>query len=195
MANILNYENWRRRIYEQTESTEPGESEFINEDRPNWLDTGEIPDYTNSYFKDSSKVGVKNDKMRIDDTNKYKILKFIYKSGHQGVRYTDIVKYIIEKLLNKPGKYDYKTERGYYASALNGTYDRDGILPSYCTKNENGKWVLTNRKLIDYFNDLKDRGELDEPWRYREAKKKGMNPDETSMYDEWDILNDIVKNK
>ena len=52
--------------------------------------------------------GESSSRMRVDNTTKIKILRFIFDAGSEGRRYTDIVKYIVEKV-NKRGKYDYKT--------------------------------------------------------------------------------------
>ncbi len=55
-------------------------------------------------------------------------------------------------------EYDSKRDRGLGATMLSG---RDwsgkptGILHAHCMKNENGKWVLIDRTLIDLFNDNK----------------------------------------
>lgn len=92
---------------------------------------------------------------RAKDTVAYKILKFIYKAGSTGVRYTDIVKFIIEDIQGR--EYTNK-DRGYYGTNLIGTTSlgyrvnrRDelvdnkgqkGLLIWYGQKLENGRWTL-----------------------------------------------------
>ena len=86
-------------------------------------------------------------------TDQYKVIRFIYNSGHEGRKYTDIVKYLL--VTDRRGSYDHKRDRGYWSSQLSGTWKHPGILTGYCKKNENGRWVLTNRSLVDHFNDEK----------------------------------------
>lgn len=162
--------------------------EFIAESK-RWIDTGKKT-HRRSYWNYGETEKEYESKMRIDDTQKYLILKFIYKSGHQGVRYTDIVKFILEDL--KGETYDYKIHRGYYASNLSGTWRDSGILPTYCTKNDNGKWVLSNSKLIDHFNDLKEKGELEDTYIERRAREEGMDQSDIDMYRELDLLDDLI---
>jgi hypothetical protein len=161
--------------------------EFIAESK-RWIDTGDKKVRASWYNRSPDETV--EDRMRIDDTQKYLILKFIYKSGHQGVRYTDIIKFILEDL--KGETYDYKIHRGYYASNLSGTWRDGGILPSYCTKNDNGKWVLSNSKLIDHFNDLKETGALEDTYVERRAREEGMDQSDINMYRELDILDDLI---
>lgn len=151
--------------------------EFLNEAQE-WLETGkkESTDL-------SGKRTVTSDKMSISRTNKYKILEYIFKSGNEGRRYTDIIKFIVEDL--KGGKYNWKTDRGYYATNLLGSrFDTGGsILYKYCNKNsENKKWVLTNKALIDHFSLLK-------------AKEKGWDPNDIEVFSELGVLSDMVKEK
>lgn len=114
---------------------------------------------------------------------KLNILKFIYDSGHEGRSYSEIQKFYYDLGADKEGKrlrynygerdpktgiykgagdeyreYDPKNDRGMGSTMLSG---RDwsgrptGILHAHCMKNENGKWVLIDRTLIDLFNDNK----------------------------------------
>ena len=113
--------------------------EFINEAKTKeWMDVGSHGE---------------SDMMRIDDTQKYKILHKIWESGQDGIGYTDIVRFIVEDLKGIP-KYDWRVHRGYYGTNLlgGGFYSRNnGILGMYCEKNEGNKWILTNKKLNQHF--------------------------------------------
>ena len=97
----------------------------------------------------------------------FSVLRKIYQSGYEGMRYTDIVKFIVEDI--KGGKYQHEFDRGHWATNLTqakygwmgGEY-RGGILTNYCTKTDQGRWVLTNKELIMYFNSL-DSGDVMDP--------------------------------
>jgi len=126
-------------------------SSFINEARTKqWLD-----DVTDN------KGNIRN--VRIDNTIKIRVLEFIYEAGKEGRRYTEIVKFIVENI--KGMVYDWRIHRGYWATNLTGAVgffggSDTGLLTQYCEKNEKGKWVLTNKKLIDYFMKVDFRGIL-----------------------------------
>ena len=92
-------------------------------------------------------------------TKSWKILEFIDSFGKEGVRYTDIQKYIYFELNKAPFGPDYfsmeepkkwhskdyprqRAGRGYWATNLYGTYAKRGLLRNYCVKNDKGKWVL-----------------------------------------------------
>ena len=47
--------------------------------------------------------------------------------------------------------------------------------------------------MIDHFNDLKEKGDLDLPWEEQEAKKAGMDDLDIGMFSEFGILKDVVK--
>ena len=126
--------------------------EFINEaGKHEWLDTG-IDD-----------KGVDTGQMRVggEETMKYQVLRFISESGEKGVRYTDIIKFILK---DRGITYDHKKHRGYWATNLTGTTGYwsggkgTGLLLKYCAKNEDGKWILKNSALRKYFisTDLRD---------------------------------------
>ena len=114
-------------------------------------------------------------------TSKYKVLEFISLHGEEGVRYTDIVKYIVEVL--KGETYSSKHHRGYWATNLiypsvprNRRYGKDRsrpILYTYCEKNEEGKWVLTDELLIDHFTNPK----RDKLAQIRKAARKYLRMD------------------
>ena len=111
--------------------------------------------------------------MRTDDTMKYLVLKFIYQSGEKGVRYTDIVRYIVEELHDR--KYNYEFDRGYWSSQLSGTYKQRGILEEYCTKNKQNRWIISNKKLISYFKSREKDGTIDIPYQESRAKAVGIS--------------------
>jgi hypothetical protein len=69
-----------------------------------------------------------------------KILRFIKKAGKKGRRFTEIQKFIYN--INYPDlEFNSRsTNRGYYCSALCGTYDQKGLL-EYCIKNDKGRWT------------------------------------------------------
>lgn len=87
------------------------------------------------------------------DTNAWKILDFIRKAGDEGVSFTEIQYFIWTKLkgfdpdnfYKKSTDYSGKKSRGsrgYYATNLYGASNYEGLLPTYCRKNEKGKWVI-----------------------------------------------------
>ena len=145
MRNVLKYQEY---LYESRKR------------KHKWVEIDDESKYTGGLtrFPFSRRPKLPN-RIRVG-TTQYNVFRFIYNSGHEGVRYTDVVKYII--VSNSGGSYDSRsTDRGYWSSQLSGTWKQPGILTGYCKKNENGRWVLTNRSLIDHFNDEK-------------AKKLGM---------------------
>jgi hypothetical protein len=131
-------------------------SDFINEARSKkWLDDV-VDDDGNS------------NNIRLDDTIRIRALEYIYESGTDGRRYTDIIKFIIEDI--KGDSYNYKTHRGHYSQLMTGIpgshWGRGGrvvgILYKYCTRNENNRWVLTNDQLIEHFMKDDFKGILDD---------------------------------
>jgi len=92
----------------------------------------------------------------------FMVLKKIYDSGYEGMRYTDILRFIIEEI--KGETYHHSTHRGHYATNLigdkspsfqwSGRAYKNGILRDFCTKKQDGKYVLTDEKLIEYFNSV-----------------------------------------
>lgn len=99
-------------------------------------------------------------------TKSWKILDFIGSFGKEGVRYSDIQKFIYFELNNAPFGPDYFSKepltthhmkyrlpqqhrgRGYWGTNLYGTSGqfgsggKRGLLSHYCHKNKEGKWVL-----------------------------------------------------
>lgn len=127
-------------------------NQFINEAR------------TKEWMEVEDNLG-KTSNIRIDDTTKIRVLEFIYESGEEGRRYTEIVKYIVEEI--KGMVYNWKIHRGYWSTNLTGGGGmwggpRTGLLSIYCKKNENGRWVLANDKLQAYFMKSDFRGMLDD---------------------------------
>jgi hypothetical protein len=89
-------------------------------------------------------------------TRAYKILEFIFESGESGVRYTDITKFIVEKL--KGEKYDHRIHRGHWATNLLGSGYRQssrGLLYLYCQKTESGRWKL-NPETRQFFDEERE---------------------------------------
>lgn len=77
-----------------------------------------------------------------------------------------------KKVIKIPGKgkeyreYDSSKDRGMGGTLFSGGDWRGrptGILHAHCTKNEKGKWVLTDSKLIKIFDliDIDDEGDVD----------------------------------
>lgn len=89
---------------------------------------------------------------RAKNTNAYKILKFIFEAGQEGVKFTEIGKFIVEDL--KGRVYDRVLDRGYYATNLYGSgygqWRNYGLFDLYCKKLENGKWTL-NAETNNFF--------------------------------------------
>lgn len=79
---------------------------------------------------------------RAKKTNAYKILKFIFEAGPEGVGFTEIGRFIVEELKGRP--YDRVRDRGYYATNLYGSWRNYGLFELYCKKLENGKWTLND---------------------------------------------------
>ncbi len=113
-------------------------NDFINEDRGAGIYQGRLSSAPVKALAKASK------------TIAYKILKFIWESGKDGVRYTDILKFIIEDL--RGDQYDSAAHRGYYATNLVGTQhnlfgrgdqNNKGLLGWYCDKSpETGRWSV-----------------------------------------------------
>lgn len=83
---------------------------------------------------------------RAKNTNAYKILKFIFDAGPEGVKFTEIGRFLVEEL--KGRTYDPIRDRGYYATNLYGygygQFRHYGLFDLYCKKLENGKWTLND---------------------------------------------------
>ena len=81
-------------------------------------------------------------------TDKYKVLEFIYSGGSNGVRYTDIVKFIVETL--RGWRYT-RLRRGYWGTNLLGSYGFPGILGTYCEKKKVRPAILDNEEAQDAY--------------------------------------------
>jgi len=135
-------------------------SDFINEARTKqWLD--DVPDKEGNLSN-----------IRLDDTTRIRILEFIYDAGQEGRRYTDIVKFVVEQI--NGDIYHHTTHRGHISGQLTGIPGRHwsstnakayGLLYRYCERNDKGRWVLTNDKLINHFMNDDFRGLLDDEAR------------------------------
>lgn len=80
---------------------------------------------------------------RAKNTKAYKILEFIFESGENGRRYTDIVKFIVEDL--NGDVYNHEIHRGWWAAnLLGGQWSHRGLLYLYCKKLENGRWKVND---------------------------------------------------
>ena len=98
----------------------------------------------------------------------YSVLMKLWEAGEEGLRYTDLVKHILE--YHRGTQYNSKYHRGMYASSLVGyKYNRkgnsyppslkpNGVLVKFCEKNEKGRWVLKSPEITAYFDSV-DRGE------------------------------------
>jgi hypothetical protein len=110
-------------------------------------------------------------------------LRYIYDAGEEGRSYTEIQRFYYElegktrdrdEYTEKPGggwdsekvnrEYNSTKDRGIGATMLSGGDYRGlqtGILHAFCTKNDKGKWILSDRKLISIFN-FTDAGDEDD---------------------------------
>jgi len=105
----------------------------------------------------------KNTKLRIDDNSTtYSVLKFIWESGKEGRRYSEIVRFIVEDIKNE--KYD-SSKRGYWATNLilrKGHFNsEEGILIKYAGKNDNGRWILKDPLIIAHFEGHTGDGKVE----------------------------------
>jgi len=99
-------------------------------------------------------------------TGQYNALKYIWEAGAEGRRYTDIQLFLIggeENVAKGPQSkrargYDYRTGtyREVSRNPLRGHYSTwlGYLMPNYCTKNGEGNWVLTDRNLLEHFNNM-----------------------------------------
>jgi len=111
---------------------------------------------------------------RARKTKAYAVLKFIYEFGEEGCRYTDILRFLVEKFQGR--EYDPKIDRGiwgnnliddpassyYYNDDDEGSEVRRGLLITYTDKTEDGKYKLKPefKRFFDLesYHDLKDLG-------------------------------------
>jgi hypothetical protein len=102
----------------------------------------------------------------------YGLLLFIFWSGEKGVRYVDILKFIITVLFGE--QFNLTLHRGYYSTALNGengpfnkNEKNPGILKVYCDKIDKRYYLkpkikefFIKQELGEFFSDLdKDKQE------------------------------------
>jgi hypothetical protein len=123
--------------------------QFVNEARREGIFRGDLNKGASPAFIERSK-----------ETTAYKVLKFIYDSGENGRRYTDIVKFIVEDL--RGGEYT-RDKRGYWGTNLvhynRFNRERLPLLYTYAMKNSEGRWVL--KPQTKEFFDLQEFGDLD----------------------------------
>lgn len=99
---------------------------------------------------------------RSKDTTAYRVLDFIYRSGDEGRRYTDITRFIV----GLDGReYDPKLHRGWWGTNLlaYGGWRGEGksggnLLGTYCDKA--GKGYVLKPWVKDFF-DIEEFGDLD----------------------------------
>ena len=131
-----------------------------------WIDTGRVElgkDWW-AMRRDPSTEYI-DAKIRIDDTMTYQILKFIYKKGTLGAKYSDIIRFIVEDL-KRMGDYNWKEHRGYWSTNLNKP---NGVLTRYAIKNNSGRWILNNPQLERHFDDLSKEGKLEQSYITRKT--------------------------
>jgi len=153
-------------------------SEFITEGTIQ--QDGKFFDFMGSYIYTDFDKGSDKEKVQRYKNNKTSValnmLELIYKSGKEGVRYSDLSRLYYEMGADKEGKrdrggYDWNKkvdipdhrkwnpteDRGFGSSFLTGNSGRwsgdgqVGILYAHCTKNDQKRWVLTDPILIEVF--------------------------------------------
>ena len=97
-------------------------------------------------------------------TKQYNTLKWIWQAGAEGRRYTDIQLFLLGGEENVAKGIQSRPERGYdprtatfrelKRNPLRGHYATwlSWMMPNYCSKNENGNWVLDEPALVNHFN-------------------------------------------
>lgn len=131
------------------------------------------------------------------------LLEIIWKSGEEGMRYSDLSRAYFEMSADEDGKrdrdggYDYEKQewkprerreydptqdRGYGASFLvkDSWSGQTGILIAHCSKNDQGRWVLTDPILNRLFAN-------------KYAKESNWDQADVDMFDELGILGDTVQ--
>ena len=125
------------------------------------------------------------------------LLEIVWKSGKEGMRYSDLSRAYFEMGADRDGKkerHDYDREsrewksdhrkynpthdRGYGASFLvrDSWQGQTGILVAHCSKNDQGRWILTDPILNELFAAK---------WAQEEA---GWEQSDIDMLDELGIL-------
>ena len=133
------------------------------------------------------------------------LLEMVWKSGKEGIRYSDLSRAYFEMRADEEGKRErlgeyvgkgeWKREtrgwnptqdRGFGASFLTGNSGyyssggQVGILIAHCGKNDQGRWVLTDPILNRLFAN-------------KYAKESNWDQGDIDMYDELGILGDTVQ--
>ena len=174
-------------------------SDFINDARERFSKIG--GDYVESdYTPNWRKIDKKGPQRyrNIEGSKSLSLLRFIWEAGEEGRSAGEIQKHYFE-LGAKDGKryredpieyvpglgtkynrgereFNPKLDRGMGATLLYGSdwHGRPtGILQAHCTKNEKGKWMLTDDKLKRYFESTKFSDLLD-PEEFDTLSQLGM---------------------
>ena len=123
--------------------------QFVNESRREGIFKGDLRTGASSAFIERSK-----------NTTAYKVLNFIYDSGEQGRRYTDIVRFIVEDLRGEEYTRD---KRGWWGTQLvhfnRFNREKKPLLYTYAMKNPEGRWIL--KPEVKEFFDLQEFGDLE----------------------------------
>jgi hypothetical protein len=161
--------------------------DFLNEARERFSPIGD-----DKYVKSEYVPWWKKEPQRyrnIEGSRALSVLKFIWEAGEEGRSATEIQKMYFglggtggKRYRIDYGEYDNKErrhkiefegerefdpvkDRGVGTTLLYGS-DWDGrptgILRAHCTKNEKGRWMLTDRKLKSFFEATKFSGMLDQ---------------------------------
>lgn len=80
-------------------------------------------------------------------SNAYRVMEYIWLSRNKGRKWIEIQKFIVEVLYDR----DYtQAMRGQGASMLSGY--NVGLLRNYCTKKEDGRWILSSELAKQHFS-------------------------------------------
>jgi hypothetical protein len=146
-------------------------TEFLNEAEKYSQAKGQYidSDYRSRFSETNQKYA------NLKSNKKLKVLRYIFDAGEAGRSYTDIQRFYYEidgktrvrrdydeyeqgkttQYKDNDREYNSTKDRGMGATMLSGSdYARHqtGMLHAHATKNADGKWVLTDRKLIGIFN-------------------------------------------
>ena len=145
--------------------------DFINEARERFSKLRD--EYVESDYTPRWK-GTPQKYRNIEGNKTLSLLKFIWEAGEEGRSYTEIKKFYYElgrtdgkrsraewrdrEYVETEREFDPVKDRGFGNTLLYGGDYRQrktGILVAHCTKNEKGKWMLTDKKLESFFKATK----------------------------------------